>query len=300
MRGSGGTTVALEQVSQHRLGSVPLKEGGDWHASLGLTGSNLFVLCPTLQLACLTWWTRHRKAPAIDPTNSKSEAAQIDPASGEGALVEGADPGDKEEAGRPPGRLAVKEHAHVVTAQPRSHASPSKAHERPSVAFTGVGACIYGYSSCEDVTNESVVVLGPPNVSSCHNLLNGSEVLPFLRNKENSLFGKMFFLLLPRTSCLPRQTTPVQQPCPSHSVILALQAWTLNGVLDSLDGSQRPLTNIPWEGGALCHWDTGASCCDTASICLSHQDALEELHSTTVGITKAAATAELGKSQQAL
>lgn len=78
----------------------PLKEGDDWHASLGLTGNNQFVLCPTSQLACLTWWTRHRKAPAIGLKNYKSEAAQINPANGESNLVESADSGDKEEAGR--------------------------------------------------------------------------------------------------------------------------------------------------------------------------------------------------------
>lgn len=76
------------------------------------------------------------------------------------------------------------------------------------------------------------------------------------------------------------QTTPAQF-CPSHSVIPAFQVWALNGVLDCLDGSQWPLTNIPWEDGGLCCWDTapcpidiGALCHDTASICLSHQDAL--------------------------
>ena len=61
----------------------------------------------------------------------------------------------------------MNEYAHVhVSAQPRSHASPCKPHERPSVAFTGVGACIYRYISYKDVTNESVAVLGPPNISS--------------------------------------------------------------------------------------------------------------------------------------
>jgi len=67
-------------------------------------------------------------------------------------------------------------------------------------------------------------------------------------------------------------------------------------VLDSLDGSQEPLTNILWEGGGLCCWDTAphtidaeALCHDIATICLCHQDVLEELHSTTAGITKAAA-----------
>lgn len=98
---SGRTAIAPEQVSQHCLGSVsPPKEGDDWHASLGLTGNNLFVLCPTLQLACLTWWTRHRKTPAIDLKYYKSEAAQINPANGENDLVESADSGNKEQAGR--------------------------------------------------------------------------------------------------------------------------------------------------------------------------------------------------------
>ncbi|KAF1554115.1 Sodium/glucose cotransporter 4, partial [Eudyptula albosignata] len=57
---------------------------------------------PEEKLACLTWWTRHRKAPAIGLKNYKSEAAQISPANGESNLVESADSGDKEEAAKPP------------------------------------------------------------------------------------------------------------------------------------------------------------------------------------------------------
>ncbi|XP_076196362.1 sodium/glucose cotransporter 4 isoform X3 [Aptenodytes patagonicus] len=62
----------------------------------------LISLCtppiPEEKLACLTWWTRHRKAPAIGLKNYKTEAAQINPANGESDLVESADSGDKEEA----------------------------------------------------------------------------------------------------------------------------------------------------------------------------------------------------------
>ncbi|KAM6398771.1 sodium/glucose cotransporter 4 isoform 1-T1 [Pluvialis apricaria] len=66
----------------------------------------LISLCtppiPEEKLACLTWWTRHRKAPAIDLKNYKSEEAQINPANGESDLVESGDLGDKEKTGRPP------------------------------------------------------------------------------------------------------------------------------------------------------------------------------------------------------
>ncbi|KAM9379155.1 sodium/glucose cotransporter 4 [Phaethornis superciliosus] len=62
----------------------------------------LISLCtppiPEEKLACLTWWTRHRKAAAIDLKTFKSEAAQIDSANGERDLVESADPGTREEA----------------------------------------------------------------------------------------------------------------------------------------------------------------------------------------------------------
>ncbi|KFQ45477.1 Sodium/glucose cotransporter 4, partial [Nestor notabilis] len=57
---------------------------------------------PEEKLACLTWWTRHRKAPAIDLKDYKSGAAQTNPASGESDLVESADSGDKQEAGNRP------------------------------------------------------------------------------------------------------------------------------------------------------------------------------------------------------
>lgn len=39
-----------------------------------------------------------------------------------------------------------------------------KTHEGPPGAFTGAG--IYSF---KDVTNESVVALGPPKLPSCHN-----------------------------------------------------------------------------------------------------------------------------------
>lgn len=117
------------------------RKGDKRHASLDMTGNNLLVLCPTLQLASLTWWTRHRKAPAIDLKDYKSGAAQTNPANGESDLVENADSGDKQEAGR----NTRNKHSHApVSAQPRSHASPSKAHGRPSVTFTGIGAWFYG------------------------------------------------------------------------------------------------------------------------------------------------------------
>ncbi|XP_065529460.1 sodium/glucose cotransporter 4 [Lathamus discolor] len=66
----------------------------------------LISLCtppiPEEKLASLTWWTRHRKPPAIDLKDYKSGAAQINTANGESDLVEGADSGDKQEAGKPP------------------------------------------------------------------------------------------------------------------------------------------------------------------------------------------------------
>ncbi|KAM6078605.1 LOW QUALITY PROTEIN: sodium/glucose cotransporter 4 [Theristicus caerulescens] len=66
----------------------------------------LISLCtppiPEEKLVCLTWWTRHRKAPAIDLKNYKSDAAQINPADGESALVESTDSGNKEEAAAKP------------------------------------------------------------------------------------------------------------------------------------------------------------------------------------------------------
>ncbi|NXI55168.1 SC5A9 protein, partial [Chloroceryle aenea] len=57
---------------------------------------------PEEQLSCLTWWTRHRKAPAIDLKNYKSEAAEINPANGESDLVESGDSGSKEAEAKPP------------------------------------------------------------------------------------------------------------------------------------------------------------------------------------------------------
>lgn len=61
----------------------------------------------------------------------------------------------------------MNKHTRVhVSAQPRAHASPSKAHERPSAVMTGAGACTYKYTSYEDVTNDSVAVLDPPTYFS--------------------------------------------------------------------------------------------------------------------------------------
>ncbi|NXE53893.1 SC5A9 protein, partial [Casuarius casuarius] len=67
----------------------------------------LISLCtppiPEEKLACLTWWTRHSKAPAIDLENYKSEAAQINQATSENDVVENAELGDKEQpAAKPP------------------------------------------------------------------------------------------------------------------------------------------------------------------------------------------------------
>ncbi|NXG21111.1 SC5A9 protein, partial [Grallaria varia] len=66
----------------------------------------LISLCtppvPEEKLARLTWWTRHRKGPAIDLKNYKNEAAQIDPATGESNLVESVESGNKEEAAAKP------------------------------------------------------------------------------------------------------------------------------------------------------------------------------------------------------
>ncbi|NXQ51845.1 SC5A9 protein, partial [Anthoscopus minutus] len=53
---------------------------------------------PEEQLNSLTWWTRHRKAPAINLENCRSEAAQTSSEHGEKDLVETAASGDKEEA----------------------------------------------------------------------------------------------------------------------------------------------------------------------------------------------------------
>lgn len=86
------------------------KEGHDLHASLGRAGHNLCVLHLSLQLACLTWWTRHKKSPDIDLRNYKSESAQMNSANGEGDLLESADLGNKEEEGR---SLTVDKHIHV-------------------------------------------------------------------------------------------------------------------------------------------------------------------------------------------
>ncbi|NXM32377.1 SC5A9 protein, partial [Oxyruncus cristatus] len=57
---------------------------------------------PEEKLSCLTWWTRHRKAPAIDLKNCRSEAAEINPANTESDLVESAESGNKDEAAAKP------------------------------------------------------------------------------------------------------------------------------------------------------------------------------------------------------
>ncbi|NXC00548.1 SC5A9 protein, partial [Orthonyx spaldingii] len=66
----------------------------------------LISLCtppiPEEKLSSLTWWTRHRKAPAINLKNCGSEAAQINPAQREGDLATSAASGDKEEAAAKP------------------------------------------------------------------------------------------------------------------------------------------------------------------------------------------------------
>ncbi|NWR82776.1 SC5A9 protein, partial [Furnarius figulus] len=66
----------------------------------------LISLCtppvPEEKLACLTWWTRHRKVPAIGLKNYKNEAEQINPANRESNLVESEESGDKEEAAAKP------------------------------------------------------------------------------------------------------------------------------------------------------------------------------------------------------
>ncbi|XP_014726167.1 PREDICTED: sodium/glucose cotransporter 4 [Sturnus vulgaris] len=53
---------------------------------------------PEEKLDGLTWWTRHKRAPAIDPNNCSSEAAETTPEDREKDLVETADSGTKEEA----------------------------------------------------------------------------------------------------------------------------------------------------------------------------------------------------------
>ncbi|NXT61668.1 SC5A9 protein, partial [Chaetops frenatus] len=67
----------------------------------------LISLCtppiPEDKLGSLTWWTRHRKAPALNLKSCRSEAAQINPEHREKDLVETAASGNKEEAAaRPP------------------------------------------------------------------------------------------------------------------------------------------------------------------------------------------------------
>ncbi|NXU38133.1 SC5A9 protein, partial [Drymodes brunneopygia] len=67
----------------------------------------LISLCtppiPEEKLSSLTWWTRHRKAPAINLENCRSEAAQINPEHREKDQLSSAASGDKEEAAaRPP------------------------------------------------------------------------------------------------------------------------------------------------------------------------------------------------------
>ncbi|NWS15424.1 SC5A9 protein, partial [Pachyramphus minor] len=66
----------------------------------------LISLCtppiPEEKLSCLTWWTRHRKAPAMDLKNCKSEAAQIKPANRESNLVQSAESGRVIVSAKPP------------------------------------------------------------------------------------------------------------------------------------------------------------------------------------------------------
>uniref|UniRef100_A0A8C3RWQ3 Solute carrier family 5 member 9 n=1 Tax=Chelydra serpentina TaxID=8475 RepID=A0A8C3RWQ3_CHESE len=68
----------------------------------------LISLCtppiPEEKLASLTWWTRHRKAPAIDLVSYKSESAEVNPSVGESdgdePTWENVDSGSKEHGGR--------------------------------------------------------------------------------------------------------------------------------------------------------------------------------------------------------
>ncbi|NXB02806.1 SC5A9 protein, partial [Cnemophilus loriae] len=66
----------------------------------------LISLCtppiPEEQLGSLTWWTRHRKAPAINLKNCRSGAAQINPEHRGRDLVTSAASGDEEEAAAKP------------------------------------------------------------------------------------------------------------------------------------------------------------------------------------------------------
>ncbi|NXD22766.1 SC5A9 protein, partial [Spelaeornis formosus] len=57
---------------------------------------------PEEKLDSLTWWTRHRKAPAINLNNCSSEAAQTTPEHREKDLVETAASGNEEEAAAKP------------------------------------------------------------------------------------------------------------------------------------------------------------------------------------------------------
>ncbi|XP_042675923.1 sodium/glucose cotransporter 4 isoform X3 [Centrocercus urophasianus] len=133
---------------------------------------------PEEKLACLTWWTRHKKSPDIDLKTYKSGSAQINPANGEHDLVESADACSKEEAGRGPG--CVQAHLCacecVTRTPPHTHTCPATTHERSAV---GVSTCIYGYTSYGDGSNGSVVAFSFPDRSasvflSYRALLNGS------------------------------------------------------------------------------------------------------------------------------
>ncbi|NWV04559.1 SC5A9 protein, partial [Ptilonorhynchus violaceus] len=53
---------------------------------------------PEEKLDGLTWWTKHKKAPAMDLVECRSDAAQTHPADKERDLVDSADSGDKERA----------------------------------------------------------------------------------------------------------------------------------------------------------------------------------------------------------
>ncbi|NWV63918.1 SC5A9 protein, partial [Malurus elegans] len=66
----------------------------------------LISLCtppiPEEKLDSLTWWTRHRKAPATDLKNCRNEAVQVSPEHRERDLVETAAAGEEEEAAAKP------------------------------------------------------------------------------------------------------------------------------------------------------------------------------------------------------
>lgn len=142
--------------TQHHLGPVP-PQGGRWLGGhMGTDRQGSLSLCSPLQLDSLTWWTRHKKAPAINLENGQSEAEETKPEEREKDLVETAASGDMEEAGRD---LPVNKHTPGLGVHSQHSMQTPKVHEGPPGAFTGAGACIYSF---KDVTNENV--LGPPNI----------------------------------------------------------------------------------------------------------------------------------------